>query len=110
MRWWRGWEGRRGEELAGGSAKENVGESFGFVVTPASFSFLVACALWPPHPVATHTRTLHTRNPHTTMSQPGFQFDLCARNAALEARGVVAPRLKKTGTTIAGLLFDVSLV
>lgn len=43
------------------------------------------------------------------MSQPGFQFDLCARNAALEARGVVAPRLKKTGTTIAGLLFDVSV-
>jgi 20S proteasome subunit beta 2 len=43
------------------------------------------------------------------MTQPGFQFDLCARNAALEARGVVAPRLKKTGTTIAGVLFDVSV-
>jgi hypothetical protein len=41
------------------------------------------------------------------MSAPGFQFDLCARNAALEARGVVAPRLKKTGTTIAGIVFDV---
>ena len=37
--------------------------------------------------------------------QPGFQFDLCRRNAFLEERGVHAPRLTKTGTTIAGIIF-----
>jgi hypothetical protein len=37
----------------------------------------------------------------------GFAFDLCARNAALEARGVKAPGFKKTGTTIVGLIFKV---
>ena len=39
--------------------------------------------------------------------QPGFQFDLCKRNAFLEERGVQAPRLTKTGTTIAGIIFKV---
>ena len=37
----------------------------------------------------------------------GFSFDLCSRNAVLEQRGVVAPRLKKTGTTIVGLVYKV---
>ena len=40
--------------------------------------------------------------------QPGFQFDLCVRNAFLEERGVHAPRLTKTGTTIAGIIFKAS--
>lgn len=39
----------------------------------------------------------------------GFSFDLCSRNAVLEQRGVVAPRLKKTGTTIVGLVYTVRL-
>ena len=39
--------------------------------------------------------------------KPGFQFDLCKRNAFLEERGVQAPRLTKTGTTIAGIVFKV---
>ena len=39
----------------------------------------------------------------------GFSFDLCSRNAVLEQRGVVAPRLKKTGTTIVGLVYKVGL-
>lgn len=38
-----------------------------------------------------------------------FSFDLCSRNAVLEQRGVVAPRLKKTGTTIVGLVYTVRL-
>ena len=40
--------------------------------------------------------------------QAGFQFDLCRRNAFLEDRGVHAPRLTKTGTTIAGIIFKAS--
>lgn len=40
----------------------------------------------------------------------GFSFDLCSRNAVLEQRGVVAPRLKKTGTTIVGLVYKVGRV
>ena len=40
-------------------------------------------------------------------SAGGFAFDLLARNAALEARGVQAPGFKKTGTTIVGLVFKV---
>ena len=42
------------------------------------------------------------------MTQGGFQFDLCGRNAYLEARGIKPPRFTKTGTTIAGLVFKVS--
>jgi len=42
-----------------------------------------------------------------TSSGGGFSFDLCSRNATLESRGVVAPRLKKTGTTIVGLVYKV---
>ena len=41
------------------------------------------------------------------MTKGGFQFDLCGRNAYLEARGIKPPRLTKTGTTIAGLIFKV---
>ena len=44
------------------------------------------------------------------MTQGGFQFDLCGRNAYLEARGIKPPRFTKTGTTIAGLIFKVCLV
>ena len=41
------------------------------------------------------------------MTNGGFQFDLCGRNAYLEARGIKPPRFTKTGTTIAGLIFKV---
>ena len=44
------------------------------------------------------------------MTGGGFAFDLLARNAALEARGVKAPGFKKTGTTIVGLVFKVKEV
>lgn len=39
------------------------------------------------------------------MTQGGFAFDLCGRNAYLEGRGIKPPRFTKTGTTIAGLIF-----
>ncbi len=38
----------------------------------------------------------------------GFNFDLCKRNAMLEAKGVMAPKAWKTGTTIAGVVFKVT--
>ncbi|CAK0787833.1 Bifunctional protein GlmU [Coccomyxa viridis] len=44
------------------------------------------------------------------MTQGGFQFDLCGRNAYLEARGIKPPRFTKTGTTIAGLVFKDGVV
>lgn len=37
----------------------------------------------------------------------GFNFELCKRNAVLEAKGMPAPKLLKTGTTIAGVVFKV---
>ena len=37
----------------------------------------------------------------------GFNFDLCKRNAMLEAKGVSFPKAWKTGTTIAGIVFKV---
>jgi hypothetical protein len=37
----------------------------------------------------------------------GFNFDLCKRNAHLISRGVKPPAPKKTGTTIAGIVFKV---
>ena len=37
----------------------------------------------------------------------GFNFELCKRNAMLEAKGVPAPTAWKTGTTIAGVVFKV---
>ena len=39
----------------------------------------------------------------------GFQFDLCKRNQFLESKGVQGVSVTKTGTTIAGLVFKVSL-
>lgn len=38
---------------------------------------------------------------------PGFSFSLAARNAHLARVGAAAPRVKKTGTTIAGVRFKV---
>ena len=35
----------------------------------------------------------------------GFTFDLCKRNAYLEDKGVKAPGVWKTGTTIAGVVY-----
>lgn len=40
----------------------------------------------------------------------GFNFDLCKRNAMLEAKGVQLPKAWKTGTTIAGIVFKVSSI
>jgi hypothetical protein len=39
----------------------------------------------------------------------GFNFDLCRRNEHLIGRGVKPPGLKKTGTTIAGIVFKVKV-
>ena len=41
---------------------------------------------------------------------PGFQFDLCFRNQHLISRGITPPRAVKTGTTIAGIIFDGGVV
>jgi 20S proteasome subunit beta 2 len=38
----------------------------------------------------------------------GFSFDLCRRNAMLEKNGLKMPGFRKTGTTIVGLVFQVS--
>ena len=35
----------------------------------------------------------------------GFTFDLCKRNTYLEDKGVKAPGVWKTGTTIAGVIY-----
>ena len=40
----------------------------------------------------------------------GFSFDLVQRNAVLGQLGVSAPRVKKTGTTICGLIFKDGIV
>jgi len=40
----------------------------------------------------------------------GFVFDLCARNEAIEQKGVKPPSVKKTGTTIAGIVFKDGIV
>ncbi|MEW5303335.1 MAG: hypothetical protein WDW38_001659 [Sanguina aurantia] len=40
----------------------------------------------------------------------GFNFDLCKRNAMLEAKGVQLPKAWKTGTTIAGIVFKDGIV
>mmetsp|Transcript_124157 Transcript_124157/g.185576 ORF Transcript_124157/g.185576 Transcript_124157/m.185576 type:complete len:266 (-) Transcript_124157:27-824(-) len=44
------------------------------------------------------------------MEQGGFSFDLCKRNAFLDAKGAKAPRTKKTGTTICGAVFKDGVV
>nr|NP_001027952.1 proteasome Z subunit [Ciona intestinalis]CAA05209.1 proteasome Z subunit [Ciona intestinalis] len=36
----------------------------------------------------------------------GFTFDNCTRNAHLEKKGMVAPKTRKTGTTIVGMVFE----
>jgi len=40
----------------------------------------------------------------------GFNFDLCKRNAALSTKGVQLPKFKKTGTTIAGVVYNGGVV
>lgn len=40
----------------------------------------------------------------------GFNFDLCARNAFLGQQGAKPPGFKKTGTTIAGIIFQDGVV
>lgn len=40
----------------------------------------------------------------------GFDFDLCKRNANLEAKGCKLPGAWKTGTTIAGIVYDGGVV
>ena len=40
----------------------------------------------------------------------GFTFDLCKRNAFLGSKGAVAPKSKKTGTTICGAVFKDGVV
>ena len=39
----------------------------------------------------------------------GFSFDLCRRNGMLSKKGVPPPSYRKTGTTIVGLIFQVTL-
>ncbi|KAI4464655.1 proteasome subunit alpha/beta [Holotrichia oblita] len=36
----------------------------------------------------------------------GFSFDNCARNATLEGKGFPVPKATKTGTTIAGIIYE----
>jgi hypothetical protein len=38
----------------------------------------------------------------------GFSFDLCKRNAMLSDKGLKLPPFRKTGTTIVGLVFQVT--
>jgi 20S proteasome subunit beta 2 len=46
-----------------------------------------------------------------TLPLGGFNYDNCLRNKALEANGGVnPPKTMKTGTTICGLIFKVSIV
>lgn len=40
------------------------------------------------------------------ISTPGFTFDLCKRNEVLMKKGYTAPKAQKTGTTIAGIVFQ----
>jgi len=40
----------------------------------------------------------------------GFNFDLCKRNLALESKGVALPKVKKTGTTIVGVVYKDGVV
>ena len=54
-----------------------------------------------------HTATERENLPLTVDAPyPGFQFDLCLRNQHLVSRGFQVPKAVKTGTTIAGLVFD----
>jgi 20S proteasome subunit beta 2 len=40
----------------------------------------------------------------------GFNFDLCKRNSMMEKMGKVAPKVKKTGTTICGIVYKDGVV
>lgn len=40
----------------------------------------------------------------------GFSFDLCRRNASLDKLGIRPPNVRKTGTTIVGVVYKVSFV
>ena len=45
-----------------------------------------------------------------TLPMGGFNYDNCIRNNALTQSGIAqAPRAMKTGTTICGIIFKVSL-
>jgi len=44
------------------------------------------------------------------MSKGGFNFSLCKRNEMLARAGMKAPKVKKTGTTIAGVVFKDGVV
>ena len=46
---------------------------------------------------------------HAKMDAGGFNFDLCKRNEVLEMKGMKGPGFTKTGTTISGIIFKVSL-
>ena len=46
----------------------------------------------------------------TDLPYSGFQFDLCLRNQHLVNKGFKAPVSLKTGTTIAGVVFDGGVV
>lgn len=37
----------------------------------------------------------------------GFSFDLCRRNASLDKLGIKPPSVRKTGTTIVGVVYKV---
>lgn len=43
------------------------------------------------------------------MDAGGFNFDLCKRNEFLEMKGMKGPGFTKTGTTISGVIFKVSM-
>jgi len=45
-----------------------------------------------------------------TVKSGGFNFDNCERNLALEKLGVDAPKLRSTGTTIAGVIYKDGIV
>ena len=46
-----------------------------------------------------------------TLNLGGFNFDNCIRNKAMSESGILqAPKTMKTGTTICGVIFKVSLL
>lgn len=44
------------------------------------------------------------------LPQGGFGFDNCSRNARLEKMGHIAPKFRKTGTTIVGLIYEDGII
>ena len=58
-----------------------------------------------------HTASEKENRPLTADAPyPGFQFDLCLRNEHLINRGFPLPKAIKTGTTIAGVVFEGGVV